>query len=130
MCSFYGTNNYFLHTAISTPKITLIEQISQSMVQVNMSVDNTQCAATYVVNATQDGGSGSMSGGLSSTSPVTVNGLDVCRYSYSFVGYVITASNNPGDMSAPFRFIADLSGICNRPHNPHLFHIPHFSLQD
>ncbi len=51
------------------------------------------CAATYmyVVKVTQDGDSGSVSGGSSSTSPVTVNGLDVCRHSYSVMGHVITA---------------------------------------
>ncbi len=83
-----------------------MEQISQSTVQVYISVDNTQCAATYVVNATQ-GDSES-----SSTSPVTFNGLDLCRNSYSFMGYVITAGGSVGDMSAPpFNFIADLSGM-------------------
>ena len=62
-----------------------------------------------MVNATQDGDNGSVSGGSSSTSPVAVNGLDVCRYNYSFVGYVIT----PGNMSGapPFSFTADLSGM-------------------
>ncbi len=75
-------------------------------------MDNTQCTATYVVNATQDGDSGSVSGGSSSTSPVVVNGLDVCRYSYSFVGLVITPRGVSGDMSTPYSFTADLSGIC------------------
>ncbi len=69
------------HTAIPTPSITLVEQTSQyNMVNVSLSVDNTECVATYVVNATQDGDSGSVSGGSSSTSLVVVNGLDVCRY--------------------------------------------------
>ncbi len=82
------------------------------MANVSLSVDNTQCADTYVVNATQDGDSGSVSGGSSSTSPVVVNGLDVCRYSYSVMGHVITASNFPGDTSAPpFSFTGDLSGM-------------------
>ncbi len=82
------------------------------MANVSLSVDNTQCAATYVVNATQDGDRESVSGGSSSTSPVTVNGLDVCRYSYSIMGHVITASNFPGDTSAtPFSFTGDLSGM-------------------
>ncbi len=82
------------------------------MANVSLSVDNTQCAATYVVNATQGGDSGSVSGGSSSTSPVVVNGLDVCRYSYSFVGYVITPGDLSGNMSAPpFSFTGDLSGM-------------------
>ncbi len=82
------------------------------MVQVSMSVDNTECVAIYVINATQDGDSGSVSGGSSTTSPVVINALDVCRYSYSFVGYVITPGNISGNMSAPpFSFTADLSGI-------------------
>ncbi len=82
-----------------------VDQISQSMVQVNMSVDNTQCVATYVVNTTQDGDSGS-----STASPVVVNGLDVCRYNYSFVGYVITPDGESGELSPPFNFTSDLSG--------------------
>ena len=98
------------HTAIPTPSITLVEQMSQYIASVSLSVDNTRCVATYVVNATQDGDSGSVSGGSSPTSLVVVNGLDVCRYSYSFVGYVITPGNISGDMSAPFSFTADLSG--------------------
>ncbi|XP_064393448.1 uncharacterized protein LOC135340944 isoform X1 [Halichondria panicea] len=98
--------------AIPTPNITMVEQISQSMANVSLSVDNnTLCAATYVVNATQDGGDGSVSGGSSSTSPVTVDGLDVCGYSYSFVGFVITPSGVSGDTSAPYSFTADLSGV-------------------
>ncbi len=105
-------NTILANTAIPTPSITLVEQTSQSMANVSLSVDNTQCTATYVVNATQDGDSGSVSGGSSSISPVTVNGLDVCRYSYSFVGYVITAGGSVGDTSAPpFSFTANLSGI-------------------
>ncbi len=88
-----------------------VDQISQSMVQVNMSVDNTRCAATYVINATQDGDSGSVSGGENSTSPVVVNGLDVCRYNYSFVGYVITPGGVSGELSPPFSFTSDLSGM-------------------
>ena len=86
--------------------------MSQSMVNVNLSVDNTECTATYVVNATQDGDSGSVSGGSRSISPVTVDGLDLCSYSYSFVGYVITAGGSVGNMSAPsFSFTANLSGM-------------------
>ncbi len=86
--------------------------MSQYMANVSLSVDNTQCVATYVVNATQDGDSESVSGGSSSTSPVTVNGLDVCRYSYSIMGHVVTASNIPGDTNAPpFSFTGDLSGM-------------------
>ncbi len=89
-----------------------VDQISQSMVQVNISVDNTQCVATYVVNATQDGDSGSVSVGSSTTSLLVVNALDVCRYSYSVVGHITTASNFPGDTSAPpFSFTGDLSGM-------------------
>ncbi len=98
-------------TAIPTPTITMVEQTSQYMASVSLSVDNTQCAATYVVNATQDGDSGPVSGGSSSTSPVIVNDLDVCRYSYSFVGFVITPSGVSGDTSTSYRFTADLSGM-------------------
>ncbi|XP_064393477.1 uncharacterized protein LOC135340957 isoform X2 [Halichondria panicea] len=105
--------------AIPTPSITMVEQTSQSMASVSLSVDNTQCAAIYVVNATQDGGGGSVSGGSSSTSPVTVDGLDVCGYSYSFVGFVITPSGVSGDTSAPYSFTADLSGVNDIISNVH-----------
>ncbi len=63
-----------------------------------------------MVNATQDGDSGSVSGS-SSTSPVTVNGLDVCLYNYNFVGYVITPGGVSGELSPPFSFTSDLSGM-------------------
>ncbi len=79
-----------------------------------MSVNNTLCSATYVVNATQDGDSGSVSSGSNSTSSVAINGLDLCRYSYSFVGYVITpggVSGEPAMSSQPFSFTAVLSGM-------------------
>ncbi len=58
------------------------------MANVSLSVDNTRCAATYVVNATQDSVTVR---GQSSLSPVVVNVLDVCRHSYSVMGHVITA---------------------------------------
>ncbi len=86
--------------------------MEQTSANVSLSVDNTRCAATYVVNATQDGDSESVSGGSSSTSLVVVNGLDVCRYNYSFVGYVMTPGSISGDISAPpFSFTANLSGM-------------------
>ncbi len=50
---------------------TLVEQTSQYMAHVSLSMDNTQCA-TEVVNAIQDGDSGSVSGGSSSTLLVVV----------------------------------------------------------
>ncbi len=100
-----------VYSDIPTPAVLSVDQITQSMVQVNVSVDSTECVATYVVNATQDGDSGSVSVGSSSTSPVTVDGLDVCRYSYSFVGYVITPDGVSGELSPPFSFTSDLSGM-------------------
>ncbi len=116
ICCWPG-NTVFANTAIPTPSITLVEQASQYMANLSLSVDNTRCAATYVVNATQDGDSGSVSGGSSSTTLVTVNGLDLCRYDHSFVGYVITAGGSVGDMSAPpFSFTANLSGMYNLMH--------------
>lgn len=84
-----------------------MSQVSQYEVQVNLSVADTQCVAMYVVNTT-----GIVSnGGSSPTSPVTVDGLDLCSYSYSFVGYVITPGKVAGDVSAFFNFTADLSGM-------------------
>ena len=76
------------------------------MVEVNMSVNDTQCVATYVANATVDGSSGS-----SSTSTVPVSGLNLCELSYSFVGYVNTPRGVTGGMGDTFSFTADFSGI-------------------
>ncbi len=48
-------------------------------------MDNPRCVATYMyVGNASDSGS-------SSTLLLVVNGLDVCRYSYSVMGHVITA---------------------------------------
>ena len=81
--------------------------MSQYEVEVNTSVADTQCVAMYGVNTTGN----DSNGGSSPTSPVTVDGLDLCRYSYNFVGYVITPGNITGDVSAPFSFTATLSGM-------------------
>lgn len=96
-----------MYTAIPTPTITVVEQMTQSTVSVNMSVDSTVCAATYVVNAAQNGDSGS---GSSPTLPVTIEGLDVCTYTYEIIGNVVTPGGSNGDMSSPFSFTANLSG--------------------
>ena len=76
------------------------------MVEVSIVVNDTQCVATCVVNATADGSSGS-----SMNSTVPVSGLDLCEFSYSFVGYVVTPGGVAGGMSDAFEFTANLSGI-------------------
>ena len=92
---------------IPVPSIQSVNQVSQYEVEVNTSVADTQCVAMYVVNTTGN----YSNGGSSRTSSVTVDGLDLCRYSYSFMGYVITPGNITGEMSPPFNFTGDLSGI-------------------
>ena len=71
---------------------------------------NSFCAATFVATATQDGDSETISG-MNSTSPVSVSGLDVCQYNYSFVGSVVTSGGVAGEMSTATSFTADLSGV-------------------
>ena len=102
-----------LFAGIPTPSITVLTQVSQSTVEVNLEVsNNSPCAATFVATATQDGGSETISN-MSSTSPVSVSGLDVCRYNYSFVGNVVTSGGVAGSMSDVNSFTADLSGTCD-----------------
>ncbi len=86
-----------------------MEQINQSTVSVNMSVDSTECAATYLVNADQIGDEMVLDGSNPSL-PVTISGLDVCSYSYNLTGYVMTAGGVVGNMSSPLIFTANLSG--------------------
>ncbi len=78
-----------------------------------MSVNSTECVATYTVDATLNGVNNMMSES-SRTLPVTLDGLDVCNSSYVFTGYVTTPGGVAGNMSSPFNFIANLSGEC--PH--------------
>ncbi len=92
---------------IPVPGIQSVNQVSQHEVEVSTSVADTQCVAIYVVNTIRNNSNGRSS----ATSPVTVDGIDLCRYSYSFVGYVITPGNITGDVSAPFSFTATLSGM-------------------
>ena len=90
----------------------MLTQVSQSTVEVNLEVSyNSLCAATFVATATQDGGSETFSN-MSFTSPVSVSGLDVCRYNYDFVGNVVTSGGVAGEMSIATSFTADLSGTC------------------
>ena len=72
-------------------------------------VDDLRCAATFVANATQDGGSQTFSVS-NSTSLVSIGDLDVCRYNYSFVGNVVTSGGEAGEMSPVASFTADLTG--------------------
>ncbi len=92
---------------IPVPSIQSVNQVSQYEMEVSTSVVDTQCVAMYVVNTIRNDSNGRSS----PTSPVTVDGIDLCRYSYSFVGYVITPGNITGDVSAPFSFTATLSGM-------------------
>ena len=86
-----------------------MDQVSQSVVRVNMSVADSQCVDSYQVEVTPVGGSGSTSTS-SPTSTVDVNGLNVCQYNYRFVGSVFTAGETQSVLSAARSFSADLSG--------------------
>ena len=86
-----------------------IEQNSQSVVRVSLSVTDSQCVDSYQVEATRVGGSGSISTS-SPTSTVDVSSLDVCQYNYSFVGSVLTAGGVQSELSSPEIFSVNLSG--------------------
>ena len=85
-----------------------MEQVSQSVVRV--SVAEPQCEALrYHIVAASKGGS-TTTNTNSTTSVVDVSGLDLCQYSYSFVGSVVTTGGFQSDLSSPVDFSTNLSG--------------------
>ncbi len=98
----------YIFTGVPVPSVSVL-QVSQSTVQVNTSVNTTQCVGTYQVDVSrEDGGSPSMS--VSPTPQHTINDLDLCRYNYSFAANIITAGGESGNVSSSVSFAADLSG--------------------
>ncbi len=110
----HNNNNYYNYdilsnftTAIPTPDLS-IEQVSQSVVRASLSVADTQCVATYQVDATPT--SGLVSTNSSTDSTFNVTGLNVCENNYTLAGSVFTADRVQSALSSPINFAARLSG--------------------
>ncbi len=106
MCNNYDILSNFT-TAIPTPDLS-IEQVSQSVVRASLSVTDTQCVATYQVDATPT--SGPVSTNSSTDSTFNVTGLNVCENNYTLSGSVFTAGGVQSALSSLFSFTANLSG--------------------
>ncbi len=72
---------------------------------------DTQCVASYQVDATPTSGTGSTSSSTDSTFDVT--GLNVCENNYTLSGSVFTADRVQSVLSSPINFTANLSGKFN-----------------
>ncbi|XP_064393493.1 mucin-2-like [Halichondria panicea] len=94
--------------SIPTPDLS-IEQVSQSVVRANLSVTDTQCVASYQVDATPTSGPVSTSSSTDSTFNVT--GLNVCENNYTLSGSVFTADRVQSVLSSPINFAANLSDV-------------------
>ena len=81
------------------------------MVRVSLSVADSQCVDSYQVVTTQAGTAEPITGPASMSLHLEVSNLDVCSNSYSFQGRVITVGGAPGELSPPYDFTANLSGI-------------------
>ena len=73
-----------------------------------MSVIDTQCVASYQVDATPTSGTVSTSSNTDSTFSVT--DLNICENNYALAGSVFTASGVQSALSSPYSFTANLSG--------------------
>ncbi len=74
-------------------------------------IDDARCVTNYYVNVTQEGGpTTSVSG---SSSPVMVGDLDLCQYSYSFVGYTTSMTGEVSGVSASVNLMVNLTGECD-----------------
>ncbi len=94
---------------VPTPTIDSIEQLSQSLVKLTLSVPDDRCVGSYRVDTIADGLPNST---YSNVSPiVVVSDLNVCRFNYTFVASVTTPDLVRGAESAALSFDADLSGI-------------------
>ena len=113
-------------TEIPTPTNLTVYQVSQSTVRVNVSVADSQCVDSYLVEAIPVGGSGSTNAS-SPTSTVDVSGLNVCGYNYLFVGSAVTAKGVQGNQSYPVPFTANLTGIWSVSHTAHITDCMYFS---
>ena len=86
----------------------MLSQESQSIVGVAFVIDDPRCVAMYHVNVTQEGGpTTSVSG---SSSPVIVDGLDLCLYNYSFVGYTTSMTGEVSGVSISVDLTVNLTG--------------------
>ncbi len=100
-----------LTTAIPIPELAT-EQVSQSMVRATLLVTDTQCVASYQVDAIPT--SGLLASTSSSTdSTLNVTGLNVCENNYTLTGSVLTADGVQSNLSSPISFTANLSGTFN-----------------
>ncbi len=77
---------------------------------VTLTVTDSRCAATYFVEVTQDGSSDSPVIMSSSSPSVSVTDLDLCRNSYSIVGFVQAPSSQRGARSLSQPIPVDSSG--------------------
>ncbi len=93
--------NRLVSTDIPTPTNVSVRQDSLTAVPVNLTVTDTRCAAMYFVEVTQDGSSDPPIIMSSSSPSVSVTDLDLCRNSYSIVGFVQAASGQRGARSSP-----------------------------
>ena len=89
----------------------MLSQNSQTMVGVAFVIDDPRCVAMYHVNVTQEGGPNT--GVSGSSSPVMVGDLDLCRYSYSFVGYTTSMTGEVSGVSASVNLMVNLTGECD-----------------
>ena len=86
--------------------------VSQSMVRATLLVTDTQCVASYQVDAIPT--SGLLASTSSSTdSTLNVTGLNVCENNYTLTGSVLTADGVQSNLSSPISFTANLSGTFN-----------------
>ena len=83
------------------------------MIEVGLTVtDTNQCVGSWGVSAVALGSNeDSESHGLSATSTVQLDGLDICRFIYNISGYVITPGGVEGEHSGSFLYHPRFEGI-------------------
>ncbi len=108
---------------IPTPSVLVsVNQNSLTVVTVTLTVTDTRCAAMYFVEVTQDGSSDPPIIMSSSSPSVSVTDLDLCRNSYSIVGFVQAPSGQRGARSSSQPIPVDLSGTHANQHNNYIEH--------
>ncbi len=113
--------NRLVSTDIPTPSLS-VSQDSLTIVTVTLTVTDTRCAAMYCVEVTQDGSSDPPIIMSSSSPSVSVTDLDLCRNSYSIVGFVQAPSGQSGARSSSQPIPVDLSGTHANQHNNYIEH--------
>ncbi len=71
-------------------------------------IGDARCVAMYHVNVTQEGGTTTSVSG--SSLQVTVGGLDLCLYNYSFVGYTTSMTGVVSGVSPSMDLMVNLTG--------------------